>query len=252
MTAFDSILSRLSKQEIILPIFENAMRANKWPDSYMIEVDSREYYGKGDGYFHPSTHPLMDERLLYYLFHPDTVKFVTEEPYSLERDLAAGVGSSLHAMIQTMLIQTGLARPENVELTYINEDHHIRGRIDVIVDHPTRGRILVEIKSRTHYKFGKQDAPLPEWEAQLSIALDWAGLENGVILMVETGYPFRMKEFQVARNDALLSQIYQKFDRVREAISLNRTPVPCCAPNSPTASSCPAKFACWSHPDGPR
>ena len=252
MTAFDNILKRMANQEILLPIFENQMRMGDWPERYTIEIDSSPYYGTGDGYFHPSTHSLMDERQLYYLFHPRTRKFVVDEPFSLQREMTVAVGTSLHAVIQTMMVMTGLLEEKNIEKIFVIEDHHVRGKIDMIVDHPTFGPIVVEIKSRTHYKFHKTIEPLPEWEAQLSIQLDAVGLEKGLILMAETGYPFRLKEIPVARNDALLSTIYAKFDRVREAIALDRPPEYCCAPNSATASNCPVRFACWMNPNGPQ
>lgn len=238
-TGFDNILKRMASQDVILPIFENQLRLIEDP-----------YYGRGDGYFHPSTHPLMDERLLYYMFHPKTAHLMQEERFSVTRELTVGVGHSLHDQVQRMMVKTGLVKPENVEKEFFIPDHHVRGRIDMIVDHPTHGPLVVEIKSRTHYKFAKTTELLPEWDAQLSIQLDSQGLEHGVVLMVETGYPFRMKELQATRNEALLSQIYAKFDRVREAIALDRTPPPCCAPNDKRVSSCPAAFVCWKNPAG--
>lgn len=249
---YDNILNRLSRREILLPIFENQMRADSWPQKYTIEIDSSPYYGRGDGYFHPSTHSLMEERQLYYMFHPNTRHLMVQEDFSIEREKTLLVGKSLHAIVQEQMKMTGLVKTEDIEVEYINKDHHIRGRIDFIVTHPMRGRIVVEMKTMTHYKFGKQEDIKPEWDAQLSIALDNMGAENGIILLVETGYPFRMKELPVARNDELLSRIYAKFDRVREAIAMDDTPMACCAPNSTTVSGCPAQFACWKHPEGPQ
>lgn len=241
MTAFDNILNSLARQDLILPYFENAMRSAEDP-----------YYGRGDGYFHPSTHPLMDERLLYYLFHPRTQKWLVDEQYDLQREMTVSVGHSLHEVVQRQMLGTGLVKEENIEKLFTMPEHNVRGKIDMIVDHPVRGPIVVEIKTRTHYKFGKTNEPLPEWDAQLSIQLDSQGLELGVVLMVETGYPFRVKELQVQRNDALLSEIYAKFDRVRADIALNRLPIPCCAPNSARVTGCPARFACWHNPEGPQ
>jgi len=249
MTIYDNLLKRLANQEIVLPMLENAMRASVRDGA---DLHGRMWEGRSDDYFHASTHPLIDERQLYYLFHPDTQQFIVEEPFSLEREMAAAVGTSLHDVVQGHLVNLGLSKKENIEKSFVIEEHHVRGRIDAIVDHPTRGSVVTEIKSRTHYKFAKTTEPLPKWEAQLSIQLDSQGLETVLILMVESGYPFRMKELPVARNDALLSEIYSKFDRVREAIALSRPPIYCCAPNSSTVTSCPVRFACWLHPEGPR
>lgn len=249
MTAFDNILKRMGNQELVLPMLENQMRASTGNG---VDLHGSVWAGRGDGWFHPSTHALMDERVLYYLFHPKTQKYLVDEPFSMQLEMAAGVGTSLHQIIQRQLVLTGLVKPENIEKPFTIEEHHVCGLIDSIVDHPTRGPVICEIKSRTHFKFSKTTEALPKWEAQLSIQLDSQGLEHGLIIMVESGYPFRLKEISVARNDKLLSQIYAKFDRVREAIALDRAPEYCCAPNSTTVTSCPARFCCWMHPEGPQ
>jgi hypothetical protein len=101
----------------------------------------------------------------------------------------------------------------------------------------------------TNYKFSKQAEIKPEWDAQLSLALDACGQDTGILLLLESGFPYGIKEFIVPRNDALLSEIYAKFARVREAIALDRPPLHCCAKDSPQMTSCPARFACWLQED---
>lgn len=151
MTSFDNILQRLQSNELILPIFENQMMADKWPDSYTITIDSSEYYGRPggvpDGYFHPSTHALMGARELYYRFHPDTRDQIIQRPNSLQRQMTLSMGKSMHGVVQTMMKMTGLVTDENIEVEYVNEQHHLRGRIDFIVDHPTEGPVPVEMKA---------------------------------------------------------------------------------------------------------
>lgn len=242
---YGSILRSLANREVIIPYLENAILSQDWPDSYDITIDSSPYYGHGDGYFHPSTHPLMGERELYYLFHPDYRDRVVRERPSLKREMTLAMGSALHGIIQAQFMMTGLVRHDQVEVEYINREKHVRGRIDFIVSHPDGRTIPVELKTRTSYKFSTQDEILPSWDAQLSMALDATGYDTGILLLLESGFPYGMKEFVVPRNDALLSEIYAKFDRVREAIALNRPPMYCCAKGSPEMTSCPARFCCW-------
>ena len=244
-TAYSGVLRSLIKKELILPYLENQILSETWPDSYTVTIDSRPYYGKGDGYFHPSTHPLMGERLLYYMFHPDHRDQMIREKPSMKREVTLSVGSSIHAVIQTQFQMAGLVSPDNVEVEYINDEHHVRGRIDFIVDHPTGQTIPVELKTMSARIFGKQDKIKPEWDAQLSLALDAVGQDTGILLLLEVGHPYGIKEFIVPRNDALLSEIYGKFDRVREAIALNIPPTHCCSPGSSTVANCPARFECW-------
>lgn len=242
---FDNILKRLSQKEVITPYLENAIMADNWPDQYMVPVDSSPYYGKGDGYFHPSTHPLMGARQLYYMFHPETRGKLYVEPKRLTSQMIFAMGSALHAVVQTQFQMTGLLEPEDVEVEYVNHDHHVRGRIDFILNHPSRGRTVVEMKTLVSRMFGKLEEIKPEWDAQLSIALDNMGASEGILLVVERGDPFRIREFVVPRNDALLSEIYTKFDYVRECIALNTPPKACCAPDSKEMKDCPARFKCW-------
>jgi len=247
----DNILQRLASKELILPVFENQMRFDEWPDSYQVKVDSSPYYGAGDGFFHPSTHPLMPARQLYYMFHPDTRDKIVPEANTLQRQMTLSVHSAIHAVIQTQMQMTGLVvSEEDIEVEYVNHEHHVRGRIDFIVDHPTEGRVPVELKGQNPYSFRKQETIKPEWDAQLSLALDNVGADFGILMVLETGWPYQLKEYRVQRNDALLSEIYTKFDLVREAIATNTPPRHCCMPDSPEMKVCPARMVCWLKPKG--
>lgn len=250
MPAYDNILKRLASQELLLPILENQMRADEWPDSYDIKVDSSPYYGRGDGYFHPSSHPLMTARQLYYQFHPDHKHLIEQEPFSLQREMTLAAGSALHAVVQTQMVMAGLSTEKDLEVEYINEKHHVRGRADLIAHHPTHGPILVEYKTRTARKFDETEV-MPSWEAQVSLACDNLGerydtdFTFGLVIMIETGWPFRLKELRVERNDKLLEEIYTKFDYVRRSIEANVPPELCCAYGSAEMKSCAARHACW-------
>lgn len=251
--SFDNILKRLASQELILPIFETQMMADKWPDSYTIKIDSGEYYGRPggvpDGYFHPSTHALMGARELYYRFHPSTRDQIIQQPNTLQRQMTLAMGKSMHGIVQTMMQMTGLVTEENVEWEYTNEEHHLRGRIDFIVDHPSAGLVPVEAKTRNGFQFDKTDKILPSWDAQLSLGLDNYGADFGILLMMQTSWPFALKEFRVPRNAVLVEEIYQKFDLVREAVKNNTPPPPCCPLDSQTMQNCGARYMCWLSED---
>jgi hypothetical protein len=252
--AFESILKGLQNKELILPFLDNQILADKWPDKYTIEIDSSPYYGldedgKPDGYFHPSTHSLMGERELYLSFHPDTRDKMVREPNSRQRQWTLGMGSSLHGILQTQLQMTGLCPPENIEVEYIIAEHYVRGRIDLIFQHPSKGDIVVEAKSRTGYKFDKSTIEdMPSWDAQLSLAEYSQDKTEGVLLMMESAWPYRLRELPHKRNDAMLQQIFDRFDYVRLCLEAGETPRHCCAYDSPQMTSCQARFECWMKP----
>ncbi|QZE10512.1 HNH endonuclease [Mycobacterium phage ScoobyDoobyDoo] len=141
------VFRSLGDREIVIPYLKNAMLADNWPEEYTVKVDSRPYYGLGDGYFHPSTHGLMGERQLYYMFHPDHRQNMIHEDRTVQDQLTLSMGSALHAVCQTQFQMAGILRPENCELEFIIEPHHIRGRADMVVDHPTEGELVVEFKA---------------------------------------------------------------------------------------------------------
>lgn len=248
LTPWDKLLTSLQNKEIVLPHLEAAILSEKWPDEFTVRVDSRPYYGKGDGYFHPSSHPLMGARQLYYLFHPDHQSQLIPERRDTTSHMILEVGSALHAITQTKMLMTGLVASEkDIEVEFVNTEHHVRGRTDMICTLPGQGRVMVEIKTINPWALKKLDGGLkPSWEAQMSLAMDALGFDTGVLLAVESGFPFHMHEIPVRRNDELLVQIYEKFDYVRAAIAANEPPRPCCAFGSDEMKACPARSVCWS------
>lgn len=249
--AWESVLKRLAANELIVPYLERSIISENWPDQYSINVDSSEYYGKGDGYFHPSTHALMGARELYYRFHPDTRDEMVYERPSLYLHMASIFGTAMHAVLQTQMLMCGLVADEkDIEVEYIIEDHHVRGRTDWVIHHPNGDVLPVELKTKDQWAFRKQEEITPEWDAQLSMGEYALGYDHGIVLMMERGGAFGMKEFPHKRNDALLEQIFDKFDYVREAIADNEPPSHCCLVDSPTMQQCVARFSCWLAPNG--
>ena len=145
---YGSIFSSLAEKELLVPYFRNAMLAQQWPDSYQVTIDSSPYYGHGDGYFHPSTHGLMGERELYYRFHPDHRDKLIHEQRSVQSEMTLAMGSALHGIIQTQFQMAGIIKDDSdIEVEYIIDEHHVRGRVDFIVHHPNGNTYPVELKS---------------------------------------------------------------------------------------------------------
>jgi hypothetical protein len=246
---YENILTSLQNNELILPYLETQIMADRWPESYQVTVDSSPYYGHGDGYFHPSSHPLMGARELYYRFHPDHAHLNVEEPMTMQRQMTLAMGSSLHAVLQEMMKMINCVRDEDIEVEYVIPEHHVRGRIDWIFQHPKVGPVIVEMKTRTGYKFDKTTiADMPSWDLQMSLAEYWAGHTRGVLLMAESAWPYRLRELPHTRNDAALKEVFDKFDYVREAIAISEPPRHCCAFDSAKMTSCPSRFQCWLAP----
>ena len=243
---YGSILSSLADKDLLLPYFRNAMLAQQWPNSYQVTIDSSPYYGHGDGYFHPSTHGLMGARELYYRFHPKHRDKLVHEQRRVETETTFAVGSAIHGVVQTQFQMAGLIRsPQDIEVEYVIEEHHVRGRVDFLAHHPDGCVYPVELKTTNSRAYSMLTGIKPEWDAQLSMGLHGTGYATGILLALEVGYPYRMREFLVSRNDRLLSDIFAKFDYVRECIAADTPPEHCCPLDSVIMKACPARFSCW-------
>jgi len=242
---YGTVFKSLVSGDMVSPYLKNAVLTGNWPMEYNIPVDSSPYYGTGDGYFHPSTHGLMGARQLYYMFHPETRDKMMPEQRTFSDEMLLATGSALHAVVQTQFQQVGILRPENVEKEYIIKAHHIRGRTDMVVDHPTGGMLPVEFKTMNveRFKFLKDIKPI--WDCQLSMALYGLDYDYGILLVMQRGDPYEMVEFGVPRNDTMLNQVFAKFDYVRESIEKNEPPEHCCGKGSPEMKKCPARYCCW-------
>ena len=207
----DIFRSLANQKDILLPYLKNAVLADNWPEEYTVKIDSRPYYGLGDGYFHPSSHGLMGARQLYYLFHPEHRQRMVHETHDVQAEMTFAMGSALHGVVQTQFQMAGMLRPENVEREYIIKEHHIRGRNDMVIDHPTMGEVVTELKTQNSRAFDFQVEMKDSWKSQLSMALHGLGHDVGVLLVLESGFPYRMREYRHERDDKLLNEIFAKF-----------------------------------------
>lgn len=243
-----NVLKRMERRELIVPMLENELTADEWPDEYIIRVNTKKHTPR-PGYFHPSVHPLMGARELYYRMHPATRDLMVPERRLAKDHMLLSMHVAAHAIVQTKMEMAKIVRPENIEWSYVDEIHKIRGRIDFIVDHPTVGQLVVEMKGQNPYNFRTQNEVKPEWDAQGSLAAVNYGKDHYVLLLFCMGMPFEFKEFYQPVNTALVEETYAKFDYVMDCIARDTPPRHCCSPDSITMNRCPARFQCWLRPE---
>jgi len=159
---FRSIMDRVSNKKILTPYLDLGVTSAKWPLKYTITIDSSPYYGvdpetrEPDGFFHPSTHSLMGERLLWYTMHPAYRDRLEKEPPSLQREMTFAMGSALHGVVQTQLTMLGLCKCScapgeihtcgDIEVLH-KGTHNDLGKLDFIATLPMHGRVAVEMKA---------------------------------------------------------------------------------------------------------
>lgn len=190
----DHLAASLARDDLLVPYLEAAMATEEWP-RLPGTLDLHERPRSGYAYFHPSTHPLMSDRELYYRFHPDFKHLIVEEKPSRRQRFTFDVGTVVGALIQHFLVQVGLATEDDLEVQMLDHEHHVSGRGDAVVTHPREGRLAVELKTQNSRSFALQRAIKPAWKAQLQLTMAGLGLTKGVLLVCELGYPYDMKEF---------------------------------------------------------
>lgn len=190
-----------------------------WPDEYAIKVYNKER--KWDGYFHPSSHAAQPGKVLYYLFHPDPEVRAKQPPPSVELIMTFQVGSAYHSMLQSMLINLGFTTEEDCEVSFVNKERHCSGTLDVRqVTLPDQSKYLLEIKSAGYLP----KSPPANYIRQLQVYMDAAfdePQEKAILLFLEKSAPHRFREFIVERDEAVLNEVYTKWNNVLEAIEFN-------------------------------
>lgn len=208
------------------------MLAENWPDHYTVTVDTSPYYGQrtpegdyleigsGDGRFHPSSHSLACQRDLYIAFHPQLQHLRPKMRKDLAFYMTVNFGTAIHSLMQTQLTMAGLVVPNTIEWEYDCPEHNVRGRIDAVIQPPNRGEIVLDIKTINSRGFASLQAHQPKesWDIQVNLGMEHYGADEGLILAVEAGYPWGLKEVVVKKRSYVTEPVYEKWARVTEAI----------------------------------
>lgn len=245
--ALGRTLDELAARRIITPHFEKTLLTGDWPEEYQIRVHNKEHVY--DGYYHPSSDSYRGEMELFYRHHPAYRPGLVLDRGTPEMEIAAQIGSAMHAMIQSLWVHAGFASLEDCEVSFVNEKRWVSGSIDVGRFVCTSGTFPVEIK--TKYQVPKE--PVDKHVAQFQVYMD-AGCteaygepqEQGILFYMSRSAPHRMTEFLIRRDEDLLNTIYSKWAKVREAIAADDPSElrDCCMPNSATHKGCPARDIC--------
>lgn len=247
-TPFGSaLLGRLQNQELVIPYLEASLGSEKWPDSYSVEVDSSPYTGHGDGKFHPSSHTSDDlgDRYLWLTIHPRYKDKAIRRRRTLQESLTLAMGTAMHAIIETQLVMAGLCKKEDLEVPSPVPEHNSTGHADAIIRHPNGKRYLLDIKTRNSRSYDLDKGPLQKWCDQVNVYMDAHGIEEGLILVVESGYPFRMREERIKRDPERLESIYRRWDDIKARVDRDDMPEPCCSKGSAAMRECPFRRVCW-------
>lgn len=240
----------------LIPILYGYLEGGKLPDPFTVKVRGGTGDRAPDDWFHPSTHPLMTERqLYYYLTAPDRWE---PEPFSYTIKMSALIGSVVHDVVETALLDLGyLIKPKGTcpacglpqpskckEHGAVDPDTRTRGHMDGLM--ADRGfefktampRVITNIRNNDIDAFRKK---WPYYYAQVQEYMRLTGLMFYTVVFWAMGNPWDMREFTIPADPAFQSETREKYLRVRAAVKHGELPIPCCAPRSAASKSCPAR-----------
>lgn len=241
--------------QLVKPALHHYLMDAEFPDFSVHFRKAETGPRKPDGWFHPSSHPLMDERVLYeYLANPETFP---AEHMQYMNTLSVTMGRITHEFIQMCLTDMGL-RPAHLQVCEMcspesgcreagvkDEELGERGHLDGLLDLTSLGPHVSEALRMPTFEFktsndnfGKlskiDDLDLeafkkkwPGYYAQQQRYQKMSGRRMTVVLMMEMSYPWVMREFHVPFDPAFNAGIDQKYRRIRQHVA-DQQPPECC------------------------
>lgn len=251
---------------VIKPHLDAYLMSGQWPDDFSIRFRKHVLEHGPDGWFHPSTHPLMGlKRLWYYLAAPEQWVPEVKEPKSI---LTTTIGEALHGFAKTLLIDAGLldpppgncpcGDPECDEWWTIDEvarsRGHADGRTSLYIEGYPDGPKNFEFKSATPLKKLGDDLDLdwligrhPDYWAQQQEYMRMLGLPMTVLVFMMTGYPYDTREFHIPADPNFQNETVEKYMLALECADQMYEPTvvcPSCYPGGPITKECEARTLC--------
>lgn len=244
----------------IIPILHEYLETGKLPNPFKVSVRGGTGNRGPDGWFHPSSHPLLTERQLYlYLTDPD---FWQPAPFDYTIKMSAMIGSVVHDIVETALIDLGyLVKPKGVcvacgfdqprncrEHGAKDPKTKSRGHLDglLLINGVMRGfefktampRAITDLQNNDIEAFRKK---WPYYYSQVQEYMRMTGLTSFKVLVWAMGNPWDMREFTIEADIIFQKRTEALYLAAREAVEDGVMPMACCNPGSALSKSCPAR-----------
>lgn len=243
---------------IVKPLLHNYLFDASFP-AFTMEFPQEQMHRAPDGWFHPSTHPLWPEATLYhYLATPDRL---VNEKKDYMGALSITVGKAMHGFVQMCLEDLGI-RPAHLQACTlcppeagcdefgladetVGERGHVDGMLDLsghsvpaAAENPvwefktTNERRVLSLTDMDLAGFRKT---WPAYYAQQQSYLRMSGKALSIVVIMQMGYPWTMREFHLPYDRGFSMGVREKYLSVRQAVADQRAPR-CCG----RVKSCPA------------
>ncbi|MEV7675173.1 hypothetical protein [Streptomyces sp. NPDC088752] len=269
MTTFTPSFRRvatLSRDQVLVPLIENAVQQCAFPKSFSVTFEAYTATREPDGWFHPSTHPTMDaRRLYYYLAHPEQW---TEDEFPYGARMSVLMGSAMHDIVQHVMTKMGLLIPPKGTCVACGRPHGKgkgkcnewgvrddllgrRGHMDGLLDLPGWGESgdgIFDLKTCAPPVIrGIQSHDLdtfkikwPKYYAQAQEYMALTGKVQTLILFLAMSEGWDMREFTIPRDDFFIARMEAKYRVVRQHVEMGTPPPVACCSTRAAARKCPA------------
>jgi hypothetical protein len=256
---FKTLINEGDNDARLVPILAGYLQRGDLPNPFVAKVRGGSGDVGPDDYFHPSGHPLMDDRQLYlYLTQPDAWM---REPLGYIGRMSTLMGSVTHEIVETALTDCGyLVKPKGTcvacgkqqpkqcrEHGAIDLELGSRGHMDGLLRYDDQDH---GFEFKTAIPFSLKDVrnndielfrtKWPKYYAQVQEYMRMTSLTKYVVIFMAMGNPWTLKEFHIDYDPFHAGQVAAKYFRVREFIKRGIMPDPCCSPGSSQSKICPA------------
>ena len=254
---FKRIIDAAENNTRLIPILYGYLEGGKLPDPFTVKVRGGTGDRKPDDWFHPSSHPLLTERqLYYYLTDPGAWE---PDPFAYTIKMSTLIGSMVHDVVETGLTDLGyLIKPEGTcpacglpqpskckEHGAIDVETGSRGHVDGLLKwgdgFEFKTSIPWALKDMRNNDVEAFRIKWPYYYAQVQEYMRMMGLASYIVLVWSMGNPWDMREFTIEADPFYQEQTRQKYLAVREAVRLGEPPSMCCQAGSAQSKSCPAR-----------
>lgn len=272
MSKFASMVTEDARKGLVVkPLLHSFLYDAKWPKDFSVVFKKGSNRRDPDGWFHPSEHPSWTERQLYYLLtQPDRME---AEVLDYMSTLSVTMGSAMHGFIDFCLrsmdllldkdecAKIGIGWTDELgEPAVVDSEAGSRGHMDGVLKniwmphHPDERNPLFEFKTTNQFAVSKlEDLDLDGWRemfpsyyAQAQEYLRMSRRKVSIVVMMQMGSPWSLREIHVPYNDTYATSVARKYLSVKRAVSEGKEPPLCCFPGSAESKSCPARGVCPS------
>ncbi len=253
----------MAPRTYLVPIVRKIIANCEFPEEFAVTFQHYTADREPDGWFHPSSHPTMGERrLYYYLAHPEAWQ---PQPFPYQARMAVMMGSATHDIVEHALVHRGhLLEPvgtcvccgkphgkgpgECPEWGVRDDRLGRRGHMDGILTLDDWGSGVFDLKTCsptvlrgvTDHDLELFKAKWPKYYGQAQEYMAMSGYQQTMILFVGMSMGWELKEFTIPRDDAYIVRLEAKYQGVRAAVAARIPPPLHCCTGGAAAKECGA------------